>query len=77
MIAYGIILSVQGTTTAALYGHAAAGVPLWCGLLVSECSLYFSFVKMHINNIIHVYLISSLIYYLFIKLFIYVVCLFV
>lgn len=32
MIAFGIILAIQGTTTAAFI-HAAAGVPLWSGLL--------------------------------------------
>ncbi|XP_072162992.1 uncharacterized protein [Diadema setosum] len=33
MIAYGIILSIQGTFAPATFSHAAAGVPLWCGLL--------------------------------------------
>ncbi|XP_030850970.1 uncharacterized protein LOC589127 [Strongylocentrotus purpuratus] len=33
MIAYGIILAIQGNGAAIRFGHAAAAVPLWCGLL--------------------------------------------
>ncbi|XP_041466570.1 uncharacterized protein LOC121417069 [Lytechinus variegatus] len=33
MIAYGIILALQGNGAALRFNHAAAAVPLWCGLL--------------------------------------------